>query len=95
MNFPIFNWHWFQNEQLFKRFTRSRGYCSNNDRPSSLDGGVDMKGYNTGKVVIGCRYEPPKRSHMSELDIWWQTILLGRRQTLLERFKLFFDRGMA
>jgi hypothetical protein len=54
-----------------------------------------MNGYNTGKVVIGCRYEPPKRSHMSELDIWWQTILLGRRQTLLERFKLFFDRGMA
>lgn len=54
-----------------------------------------MTGYNTGRVVIGCRWEPPKRSCMSANDIWWQTVLLGRRQTILERFKLFFDRGMA
>jgi hypothetical protein len=73
----------------------ARGRGGNNDRASNHRGGLVMNGYNTGRVIIGCRYEPPKRSHMSELDIWWQTILLGRRQTLLERFKLFFDRGMA
>jgi hypothetical protein len=89
MNFPIFNWHWFQNEQLFKRFTRSRGYCSNNDRPSSLDGGVNMKGYNTGKIIIGCRYEPPRRSHMDDLNIWWQVMLLARKKTFWARFKQF------
>ena len=46
-----------------------------------------MKGYNTGKVVIGCRYEPPKRSHMGELDIWWQVMLLARKESLWARFK--------
>ena len=31
-----------------------------------------MNGYNTGKVVIGCRYEPPKRSHMSTTVMTWK-----------------------
>tara|TARA_B110000503_G_C6836936_1_gene285184 strand:- start:313 stop:477 length:165 start_codon:yes stop_codon:yes gene_type:complete len=48
-----------------------------------------MKGYNTGKLVIGCRYEPPRRSHMDDLNIWWQTILLGKKESLWARFKRF------
>jgi hypothetical protein len=48
-----------------------------------------MKGYNTGKVVIGCRYEPPRRSHMDDLNIWWQVMLLGKKETLWARFKRF------
>ncbi len=48
-----------------------------------------MKGYNTGKLVIGCRYEPPKRSHMDDLNIWWQVMLLARKESLWARFKRF------
>ena len=62
--------------------------------PAIIVVACDVNGYNTGKVVIGCRYEPTKRSHMNSTDIWWQTVLLGRRQTLLERFKLFFKGDM-
>ena len=33
--------------------------------------------YNTGKVVIGKAYEPPKLSHGSQEDDFWQDVLLG------------------
>jgi len=48
-----------------------------------------MKGYNTGKVVIGCRYEPLKRSHMDDLNIWWQVMLLARKESLWARLERF------
>ena len=35
--------------------------------------------YNTGKVLIGCRYEAPKPS-MSYEDEFWQDVLLGGHQ---------------
>lgn len=50
-----------------------------------------MTGYNTGRVIIGCRYEPPRRSHMSNLDVWWQAVLLGQKKSLLERFKAYWE----
>jgi hypothetical protein len=59
--------------------------CGINDWPSRFNGGLVVRGYNTSKVVIGCRYEPPKRSHMDDTNIWWQTILLGRKESLWER----------
>ena len=51
-----------------------------------------MIGYNTGKMVIGCHYEPPKRDYNSDLSVWWQGILLGRKKSLKERF-MDFMRG--
>lgn len=33
--------------------------------------------YNTGKVKIGCRYEPPKRSNPTAEDNLWSNVLLG------------------
>ena len=62
-----------------------RGY---HDRPSNHRGGSVMKGYNTGKVVIGCNYQP-KRSYMDDLGIFWQGYLLGQKKSLLERFRAF------
>lgn len=47
-----------------------------------------MKGYNTGKVVIGCNYQP-KRYYMDDLGIWWQSQLLGKKKSILERFRAF------
>ena len=49
-----------------------------------------MTGYNTGKMVIGSRYKQVKRDYNSRLDVWWQGILLGRKKSLVERFKDFF-----
>lgn len=40
--------------------------------------------YSNGKVEIGLRYEPPKRSQMSHEDEFWQSVLLGDFQ--LERY---------
>ena len=51
-----------------------------------------MIGYNTGKMVIGCHYKPPKRDYNSDLDVWLQGILLGRKKSLKERF-MDFMRG--
>ena len=48
-----------------------------------------MKGYNTGKVVIGLHYQP-KRYYMDDLGIWWQGCLLGKKRSLLERFRACF-----
>lgn len=62
-----------------------------NDRPSNYCGGFVVTGYNTGRVIIGCRYEPPRRSHMSNLDVWWQAVLLGQKKSLLERFKAYWE----
>jgi hypothetical protein len=36
--------------------------------------------YNTGKVLIGCRYEPQLRSHVTEEGEFWQSVLLGEYQ---------------
>lgn len=33
--------------------------------------------YNTGKVLIGCRYEPPKPDYMGRSGEFWQSVLLG------------------
>lgn len=42
--------------------------------------------YNTGKVLIGCCYEPRLRSHVSPEGEFAQSLLLGyRRQNLIER----------
>ena len=41
--------------------------------------------YNTGKVLIGCRYEPPKPDYMGSSGEFWQGILLGDRNTVLYR----------
>ena len=35
--------------------------------------------FNTGKVVIGSRYEAPKQS-MSHEDTFWQDVFLGEHQ---------------
>ena len=63
----------------------------NNDRPSNHRGGAVMKGYNTGKVVIGLHYQPRQTSYMSGNNIYWQGILLGRKRSLLERIRDFLD----
>ena len=55
--------HWRQNERRF--ISTYRG--GNNDRTRNHCGGLVMMGYNTGRVVIGCRYEPPTRSHMNAM----------------------------
>lgn len=36
--------------------------------------------YNTGKVLIGCRYEPPARSHVTAEGEFIQSVLLGEYQ---------------
>ena len=62
-----------------------RGY---HDRPSNYRGSSIMRGYNTGKVVIGLHYQP-KRSYMDDLGIFWQGYLLGQKKSLLARFRAF------
>ena len=62
--------------------------CGYYDRPSNHRGGFIMNGYNTGKVVIGCNYQP-KRSYMDDLGIFWQGYLLGQKKSLLGRFRAF------
>jgi len=44
--------------------------------------------YNTGKVKIGCNYQP-KRYYMDDLGIWWQGRLIAKKKSLLERFREF------
>jgi len=52
-----------------------------------------MPGYNTGKLIIGSQYSPPKHSHMNQLDIFWQGVLLQQKQTLRQRLFLLFCGG--
>lgn len=33
--------------------------------------------YNTGKVLIGCRFDPPKSNHVTREGEFWQSVLLG------------------
>ena len=33
--------------------------------------------YNTGKVLIGCRYEPSRAHHVTPEGEFWQSVLLG------------------
>jgi len=49
-----------------------------------------MRGYNTGKVVIGCNYQP-KRYYMDDLGIWWQGHLIAKKKSILERFREFLQ----
>ena len=58
------------------------------DPASNHRGGSVMRGYNTGKVIIGLHYQP-KRSYMDDLGIFWQGYLLGQKKSLLERFRAF------
>lgn len=50
-----------------------------------------MPGYNTGKVVIGCHYVPPRKNPMNGNNIFWQRVLLQRKPTLLQRLRAFFE----
>ena len=50
-----------------------------------------MPGYNTGKIVIGCHYVPPRSNPMSSLDCFWQSVLLSRKQSLLQRIRSFLQ----
>ena len=72
-------------EKTNERRIFDRGY---HDRPSNHRGGSVMRGYNTGKVVIGLHYQP-KRSYMDDLGIFWQGYLLGQKKSLLERLRDF------
>lgn len=79
---------WFLKGERNERFSKcsiDRGYY---DRPRNHRGGFVMKGYNTGKVIIGLHYQP-KRYYMDDLGIWWQGCLLGKKKSLLERFRAF------
>jgi hypothetical protein len=49
-----------------------------------------MKGYNTGKVIIGCNYQP-NRSYMDDLSIFWQGYLIAKKKSVLERFREFLQ----
>ena len=49
-----------------------------------------MRGYNTGKVVIGLHYQP-KRSYMDDLGIFWQGHLLAQKKSLLDRLREFIQ----
>ena len=46
--------------------------------------------YNTGKVLIGGRYVPPKRSCMSDIDIFWQRVLLGEKPPIADALIVWF-----
>ena len=60
-----------------------------NDRPSNHCGGIDMIGYNTGKMVIGKYYQKPQKACNDDLNVFWQDVLLRRKKSLLERFRVF------
>lgn len=36
--------------------------------------------YNTGKVLIGSRYERPRRTHTTSEEVLWQLVALGAYQ---------------
>lgn len=42
--------------------------------------------YNTGKVRIGCRYEPPQRSYITPEGEYWQKVFLGRKPGMTDMF---------
>lgn len=45
--------------------------------------------YNTGKVLIGCRYEPPKSNHVTPEGEFIQSVLMGEyQQRVRERVQL-------
>lgn len=48
-----------------------------------------MIGYNTGKLVIGKYHQKPQKAFNDDLNIFWQYVLLGRKKSLLERFREF------
>jgi|AntAceMinimDraft_5_1070358.scaffolds.fasta_scaffold06876_2 hypothetical protein len=51
--------------------------------------------YNTGKVLIGGRYAPPKRSCMSDIDIFWQCILLGEKRPTVDVLITWVFKGVS
>jgi hypothetical protein len=50
--------------------------------------------YNTGKVLIGGKYVPPKRSCMSDIDIFWQRVLLGEKLPIADALIVWFFKGV-
>ena len=48
-----------------------------------------MIGYNTGKLVIGKYYQKPQKACNDDLNVYWQSVLLGRKKSLIERFRAF------
>ena len=49
-----------------------------------------MVGYNTGKMVIGKYYQKPVEACNDDLNVFWQSVLLNQKKSLLERFRAFF-----
>ena len=48
-----------------------------------------MTGYNTGKMVIGKHCQKPQKACNDDLNVFWQNVLLGKKKSLLERFRAF------
>jgi hypothetical protein len=48
-----------------------------------------MSGYNTGKIVIGKYYQKPQKACNDDLNVYWQSVLLKRKKSLIERFRAF------
>ena len=48
--------------------------------------------YNTGKVLIGSQYQPPRRVNLSATEELLQSALLGDKQSASERAEWLFLR---
>ena len=48
-----------------------------------------MIGYNTGKLVIGKYYQKPQKACNDALNVYWQSVLLKRKKSLIEGFRAF------
>ena len=49
-----------------------------------------MVGYNTGKIIIGKHYQKPVEACNDDLNVFWQSVLLAQKKSLLERFRALF-----
>jgi hypothetical protein len=78
------DWEYWNERRIISSI--SRGH---NDRPCNHRGGSLMIGYNTGKLVIGKYHQKPQKAFNDDLNIFWQYVLLGRKKSLLERFREF------
>ena len=48
--------------------------------------------YNTGKIKIGCHYQPPTKNYMDDEAVHWQNVLTGvhtTRRTQRVQFTLY------
>ena len=41
--------------------------------------------YNTGKVRIGCNYQPPRKNYVTQNGEFWQDVLTGVHQKRRQR----------